>query len=320
MQLRVGLINVVQTVAALLAAVAVGATTCTACARRSWLVDLMTHFRVQYAVVAVLCTVVLAWTFQPGWAALAAAACALNVMASIPLLRRAPVAASPGSASSVAIRVATINVFYRNHDCSRTVGFVRSERPDVIALEEVSPRWQSELSVLADQYPFRYFTGDALSRGVLLLSCWPIERAASLALRSNASHGVLATVRVRGQALQVVGVHTCWPMGRAKAALRNRQLAQLAELAQSESGRLIVLGDLNVSPFSPHFQTLLETGRLASAAQGFGWQPTWPSVLPPVGIQIDHVLVSRGIEVRRFARGPFIGSDHWPVVADLSFR
>jgi hypothetical protein len=52
------------------------------------------------------------------------------------------------------------------------------------------------------------------------------------------------------------------------------------------------MGDLNVSPFSPHFQALLSGGNLKSAAQGFGWQPTWPTFLPPAGIQIDHALTA----------------------------
>jgi endonuclease/exonuclease/phosphatase (EEP) superfamily protein YafD len=40
--------------------------------------------------------------------------------------------------------------------------------------------------------------------------------------------------------------------------------------------------------------------------------------MPPAGIQIDHALVSPGVQVRNFRRGPRVGSDHLPVVVDLA--
>jgi len=41
----------------------------------------------------------------------------------------------------------------------------------------------------------------------------------------------------------------------------------------------VVMGDLNITPFSPHFQQLLADSGLHSAAEGFGWQTSWPSFL-----------------------------------------
>jgi endonuclease/exonuclease/phosphatase family metal-dependent hydrolase len=62
---------------------------------------------------------------------------------------------------------------------------------------------------------------------------------------------------------------------------------------------------------------LLTDGRLRSAADGFGWQPTWPSFLLPAGIQIDHALVNSAATVRSFRRGAGMGSDHRPVIVDV---
>jgi endonuclease/exonuclease/phosphatase (EEP) superfamily protein YafD len=116
--------------------------------------------------------------------------------------------------------------------------------------------------------------------------------------------------------LQLLSVHTSWPLGPANSALRDRQLALIGEFARSHTGLLVVLGDLNVSPFSPHFQALLSDSNLKSAAQGFGWQPTWPTFLPPAGIQIDHALTGAGVFVTSFRRGSPVGSDHLPIIID----
>jgi endonuclease/exonuclease/phosphatase family metal-dependent hydrolase len=79
----------------------------------------------------------------------------------------------------------------------------------------------------------------------------------------------------------------------------------------------VVIGDLNITPFSPHFQQLLVDGKLRSAAEGFGWQASWPSFFRPAGIQIDHALVNSLVSIEHFNRGAATGSDHLPIVADL---
>jgi endonuclease/exonuclease/phosphatase family metal-dependent hydrolase len=61
---------------------------------------------------------------------------------------------------------------------------------------------------------------------------------------------------------------------------------------------------------------MLAKGNLKSAAQGRGWQPTWPTFLPPAGIQIDHALTGAGVFVTAFRRGSAVGSDHLPIVID----
>jgi endonuclease/exonuclease/phosphatase (EEP) superfamily protein YafD len=151
--------------------------------------------------------------------------------------------------------------------------------------------------------------------GLLLLSRWPMQ-AAVLPGFSDVEPAVSATLRVNERSVQVLSVHTSWPHGPASSALRDRQLALIGEFARSQTGPLIVLGDLNVSPFSPHLQALLAGGNLRSASQGFGWQPTWPTFLPPAGIQIDHALTGAGVFVTAFRRGSPVGSDHLPIIID----
>jgi endonuclease/exonuclease/phosphatase family metal-dependent hydrolase len=106
-------------------------------------------------------------------------------------------------------------------------------------------------------------------------------------------------------------------MAPASARRRNQQLALLAEHARVVTLPLVVVGDMNITSFSPHFQQLLIDGGLRSAAEGFGWQPTWPTFFPPAGIQIDQALVNSRVAVEHFTRGGTEGSDHLPIVVDL---
>jgi endonuclease/exonuclease/phosphatase (EEP) superfamily protein YafD len=318
--------------AAVCAAISVlAATSLAATARWSWLGDLAVHFRVQYAAVALVALIGLAWARRWVWAVAAFVALALNVAAARPVLGPPLWSATPARAVAVepappeVLRVAAINVLYSNTHYERVTSFLRTARPDVAVLVEITPAWRAGLAGLAAEFPQQYYSsgfldrrGTQVQRGVLLLSRWPIERVATWKLGAHTEPALIATLTIRGRPLQLIGVHAAWPLGRAIQSERNRQLEALAALARRSPRPLLVVGDLNITPFSPHFQALLSDTGLRSAADVAGWQPTWPTFLPPAGIQIDHALVSAGLAVVAFQRGPGVGSDHRPILVDLT--
>jgi endonuclease/exonuclease/phosphatase (EEP) superfamily protein YafD len=302
----------------LLTCVALAATFCILLAPRFWVVDLLVHFRLQYAALALLGCVLCAATGHPRWAIVAFLVTMIHALIAAPLLasRRAPLSTRLGHAAP--IRVAAINVYYRNHKFQPVIDFIERERPDAVVLCEVTAKWEQALAALHEGYPHRYATRGKRGSGITLLSRWPFDEAAVLPGYSDVEPAIAATLQIESRFVQILGVHTSWPLGPGASACRNRQLALIAEFARSATRPLIVLGDLNVSPFSREFQALLAGGNLKTAADGFGWQPTWPTFLPPSGIQIDHALTSAGVMVTGFRRGPSVGSDHLPIMVDFA--
>jgi endonuclease/exonuclease/phosphatase (EEP) superfamily protein YafD len=311
------------------------ATVCAATASFFWVGDLATHFRLQYAVLSLLCVIALVWMRRPYLTLLALAALLVNITTASVALRNGD--ASEHSATAVAsavavpeskpaLSMASINVFYRNRQYQKVIDFLQEQRPDVVVLVEITPQWRQALEPLAPIYAHRYFSasspiqrmGARIERGVLLLSRWPIVSAEPIDFGEWAEPGVRAKLDVQGRPVNVMGVHPCWPMGWRISAERNRELAHIAELARSTPAPLVVLGDMNITSFSPHFQSLLAQSGLRSAVPAMQWLPTWPTFLPIAGIQIDHALVSPGVTVRGVRRGPRVGSDHWPIVVDLA--
>jgi len=303
----------------LLTVVALVATAGAAAARSFWVAELSVHFRLQWAALAIAGCLILAATGHARWAALAFLVAAIQALICAPLVNsRAPARTSTDCAPCAPLRLAAINVWYRNHQFQRVIDFIQRERPDFVLLAEITAAWEQALAPLNAAYAHRYTTRGRRATGLMLLSRWPMQTEV-LAGYSDVEPAVSATVLVNGRSLQLLSVHTSWPLGRANAALRDRQLALIGEFARSHAGPLIVLGDLNVSPFSPHFQALLSDSNLKSAAQGFGWQPTWPTFLPPAGIQIDHALTGAGVLVTSFRRGAPVGSDHLPIIMECVF-
>jgi endonuclease/exonuclease/phosphatase (EEP) superfamily protein YafD len=307
-------------------------------AERWWLADLAVNFRAQYAVVGALGALSFAALRRPVVALAALAVVALNLPPLLATLRDAAPAAAMSAATTAAsaasaaaaptaplapLRLVSANVLYLSADYARVLGWVRRDPADVLVVVEATAAWRDALAPLRAIYPYSVASGVTQRRGVLVLSRWPLTPPEPLFDGSTRAVGLATTVDVGGSALRLIAVHASWPTGPAAARERAANLARVARFAAAAAGEaadprpVVVAGDLNVSPFSPHFARLLRDGRLRSAAQGY-WLPTWPIQLLPAGIQIDHVLVSAAIGVRAIRRGPAIGSDHLPVVADLA--
>lgn len=301
-----------------LTAIALLATLCVTLAARIWLMDLAVHFRLQYAALALAACAILVATGEPRVAALALVVAAVNALIAAPLLFSAQRLKTPASPQQTpAIRLASINVFFRNRQYQRVLDFIARERPDAVVLVEINREWEEALERVHKEYAHRYTARGKKGKGITLLSRWPLLAAGMLPGYSDAQSALSATLEIRGASLQLLGVHTTWPMGARRSRLRNQQLQFLGAYARAQPGSLVILGDLNISPFSPHFQAFLAAGNLKSAAQGHGWQPTWPTFMAPAGIQIDHALTSADIAVTRFRRGAAVGSDHLPIIVEL---
>ena len=67
---------------------------------------------------------------------------------------------------------------------------------------------------------------------------------------------------------------------------------------------MLVLGDLNATPWSSVLQSLEGSADLRNSAYGYGVQATWPSRAWRLGIPIDQLLHSRDLTVTDRNTGP----------------
>jgi endonuclease/exonuclease/phosphatase family metal-dependent hydrolase len=134
----------------------------------------------------------------------------------------------------------------------------------------------------------------------------------------------LPVMLVRGQtraasiAFTLVAAHPPPPLGAELAAARNRQLAALAEFTNRQpAANRILAGDLNVTPWSSRFRSLLDSAGLRNAQFDRGHLGTFPAFGLPsfLALPIDHTLVSPDVRVLARSVGPGLrlGSDHRPV-------
>ncbi|HUG19157.1 MAG TPA: endonuclease/exonuclease/phosphatase family protein, partial [Planctomycetaceae bacterium] len=100
-----------------------------------------------------------------------------------------------------------------------------------------------------------------------------------------------------------------------------QQIGELMNEVETNSGPVIVAGDLNVSPWSPYFSKLTASGRLRDLRKGRGLINTWPAHNFCTRTPIDHVLPSSEVAVHSLETLPeACGSDHFGLLFRFSVR
>ncbi len=282
-----------------------------------WVFELASHFRLQYALILGLCLPPLLWGRYYRWAALFAAFALLNAMVLAPrLLPRAEAAARTESGQTT-FRVLLANVNSANRDYPRIRRSILEYDPDFIVLLEATPWLLERLNEFDGRYPHRVAAPREDNFGIALLGQQPFLRAEILQFGAAGLPSITVEVAADGGHFILLGTHPLPPVSAGSARDRNEQLMALALFARQAQQPLLVLGDLNTSPWSPYFARLLAASGLRDSADGRGILPSWPVGLPPLWIPIDHALFSDGIRILRRVTGPALGSDHYPVIVDF---
>lgn len=281
--------------------------------RLEWRLELLSHFRIQLAVALVGCSVLAAWVRARHLVVAAAVGAAVNLFVVSPQLVQWPTATA--RIDRPAIRVVHANVNRKNRDVETALRYFRRSRPDVLVIVESNPFWASILSNLKDELPFSLHTHKRYF-GVSVLSRYPMK---AREIYFDSWHpSVLAEIATPHGPLAVLGTHPSSPMSSRRSATRNRHLRNAASVAELSDVPLVLVGDLNTTPWSHAFQDLLDVSGLRDTSRGAGLQRSWRHEAWKLALPLDHALISSDVTLIGRALGPSIGSDHRPLVVDIA--
>lgn len=210
------------------------------------------------------------------------------------------------------------NVLFENFDYALVIKRILEEKPDFISINEATPPFIVYLKkTFAKEYPYSFHVGAKNETKVFVASRTPIEvdSAATFAVKGL----VRFTTQIKGKALTVIACHAYNPLKEIDFLTRNQELRHIAALVIKERNPTLVIGDLNITPWSVIYQKFIEESRLKNARQGFRLNPTWPVWMPLLLIPIDHCLINHQLEAVGFETGKYNKSDHYPLIIHLRF-
>lgn len=261
-------------------------------------------------------------------AVVAATACATEPIFPPPFVSKEaqPVELTPapenGERATVRkFRVATYNINFSYPRTSASIDAISACRADVVLLQEFDKSQASKVGRELDrQYPFQHLTGAGC---LALLSREPLLGVKHFPTSKKGYGAVGATVRLGGELLQIINLNL-WPWNPGEDGRSERNRRRIRELAAVTSDfdlsiPTVVAGDFGSLPGWAAITFLEDLGmssthRIALAA------PTFSRDLGTPDKRLDYILYSKHFEAlsEHVVRSP--GSDHYPLVADLSWR
>lgn len=279
------------------------------------ILELLAHFKVAYGVLSVLMAAGFALLRKWGWVSVLALAFLANASAVGPWYQ--PARPDSDRLSSPSFKVLLANVQSSNTRHKRLLDFVATERPDVIVLQEVNRNWQAALSELDGLYSWKLEVVRSDNFGIAVYAAQPWLDAESI--RSPPlGFPTLIIDGVGGRDLRLITTHPHTPLSQWGFDARNTQLMDIARYVRESSTPVLVVGDLNATMWSPALTDLMEAAGLKNARRGFGLLPTWPTWFVPLMIPLDHGLYTPGLVVNDIRTGPPIGSDHLPLIIEVT--
>jgi endonuclease/exonuclease/phosphatase (EEP) superfamily protein YafD len=223
----------------------------------------------------------------------------------------APLAATPIPAQDTAgtLTVVSFNIFSRNQRLDEAARWLVHQNADVIVLQEMTRHTREPIKqVLVPTYPHAH---DCHCNDIVMYTRRPWIAAGGQPRTAEQPALSWLTLADRdGRELRVLGLHPSYMKKPNKYAAHYDWLVRNIP---KFGDRLILAGDFNAAPWS--WQIM----RLAAAAglrRHGTYTASWPAPVPM--LLIDNLLTTPDIKAVSFRTGPFLGSDHLPVVATVA--
>lgn len=209
------------------------------------------------------------------------------------------------------LRVVSLNLWVNNVRLAQTAFFLRLANADVIVLQEVLCEQSDPLfDALRTEYPHQFRASERCF-GQAILSKYPILTTGRQSYKHRDPIWIWAELEIGAQIVRVTSVHLSHPTQPFDQVIN---IDELARYARGVTSAHVMAGDFNLTPYS---WLLNKFSWHSGMMRGATYAASWPGHRAFPAFLIDHVFTSADIAHTGFHAGPFAGSDHRPVIADL---
>lgn len=226
--------------------------------------------------------------------------------------------AEPPAFGAPTVRLLVLNLWRRNDDVAAVVELIREERPDVVALIELTPTWERALGPALAQYPVRAAETDEGAAGIGVYGSGVLSDPRLVRLFTDGRASVEVGLALPGgRTATLLVVHPTTGLLPGKLGTARSSLEAVGAWAAERGRKVAVCGDLNAAPWMRSLRRTLDRGGLHAALPGGLLDGSWPALPRPLRVPLDGCLVGAGVRARA-ELGSGVGSDHLPVLVELA--
>lgn len=215
------------------------------------------------------------------------------------------------------VRLIEANVKAGNYRHEPILALVERERPDLFFAVETDDAWRRALAPLRRLYPHVIIAPRNDYWSMMLFSRFLLGDPQVLHLVDDYVPSIRASVALpSGRHFVFHGLHPRPPMEHGSAKGDADLVRAGLEIARERQPALLT-GDLNDVPWSSTTQLFGRVSGMGDVRVGRGFIASFDANSHVMRWPLDHMFVTPGIRVAAFRRLGDIGSDHFPMFADL---
>jgi endonuclease/exonuclease/phosphatase (EEP) superfamily protein YafD len=231
---------------------------------------------------------------------------------------------SNGTPRRPSFRLLITNVLMENTQHHRILRVIRDADPDVVLAVETDAKWAKALQPLRETYPHGVDQPQDNWYGLMLFSRLELEDCKIEFLVQDDIPSVFAKVLLPGgPKVYLRGIHPRppEPIRDQDSTPRDAELVVVGKLIQeAPDAPTVVAGDLNDVAWSPTSQLFARLASLLDPRRGRGFYNSYNANNPFLRYPLDHVFHSHHFRLVALERLPNIGSDHFPMLVELSYE
>jgi endonuclease/exonuclease/phosphatase (EEP) superfamily protein YafD len=219
------------------------------------------------------------------------------------------------------IKIMISNVLMENRRSADLLKTVRTVNPDILLVVETDKWWHEKLAPLDAQFPYRIKQPQDNYYGMELFSKFELEANNVRFLLSDKIPSIRTGIRLpSGVWVEFFGVHPRPPDPDHDSEGRDGELLLVAKEMRSSKRAAIVAGDLNDVAWSHTTRLFQRLSGALDPRRGRGMFNSFHASHPLLRWPLDHIFHDNDFKLVDLRRLPNIGSDHFPVYAELQYE
>lgn len=279
-----------------------------------FLADICSHFRVQYFIFGVLSIIIFCFLKKPKTLIVIVFLLTLsNFFEFLPYVKFF------NENKTSDLKVGLLNLYTPNKQYDNVRNELKNSKSDILIVQEIDDIWSSELFEVKKMYEYTYEITRDDNFGIAVYSNIPVTGLKKINTGFFETPVMSVLCNKNGKEFEVIAIHTTPPISQPYFLNTKKMFEDLAEYISLNGRETIVAGDINSSMFSSNYKNFVKKSKLKDSGTIF--QPTWTAYWFKIfRIPLDHIFTTKSFKIKSFSVGNKVGSDHFPVYAEILFN